>query len=106
MKAFAHKPEQLVGKRFEGTTESAKDILDWFRSHPHSDYIGYHLRFKETRYDLGQNQPVDLDTTSYLEIDTKHSRFYLNVGTWLVVKETGDFMTCSDKHLADHYNEI
>lgn len=106
MKSFAHKPEQIIGERFDGTPETAKKILDWFRSHPESGYTGHHLRLKETRYDLGQDIPVGLDTTSCMELLSKSSRYYLYVGTWLVLNEKNKFITASDQHIAEHYKEL
>jgi hypothetical protein len=106
LKAFAHKPEPIFAERFDGTPETAKKILDWFRSHPESGYSYHELKLQETRYDLGQANPVRLDRVPCLELHSKTSHYYLHIGTWLVLKETNQFTTCSDQHIADHYTEL
>lgn len=106
LKSFKHKPEQIIGERFDGTPESAKKILDWFRAHPESDYQFHDYRLKEVRYDLGQTEPVDVNAIPCLEIATSHSRFYIHIGTWLMLTEENEFLTFRDEHLFKHYEEI
>lgn len=106
MKAFKHKPEQIIGECFDGTPESAKKILNWFRDHPASEYFTHHMSLRETRYDLGENVARVVDNVPCLELHATNSRYYLRPGTWLMLTEKNEFKTFRDEHLAEHYNEL
>jgi len=107
LKAFVSKPVQIVGKQFDGTRESAKEITDWIKRDPNSRYNSAELRENVDKFGFDSTIPVSRDARQDLTIHTDTGRYFLTRTDWLILfADTGAYSTDSDRRIREHYAEL
>jgi hypothetical protein len=107
LKAFVSIPVQILGKQFDGTRESAKEITNWIKSDPNSRYNSAELRENVDKFGFDSDQPHSRDSHHVLNIEMDQSRLYLTKNDWAILfVDTGVYSTYSDERLHENYAEL
>jgi hypothetical protein len=107
LKAFVSKPVQIAGKQFDGTRESAKELINWIKSDPTARYNSAELRENVNQFGFDSTGSYFEGNRKTLNIDTDVARYFLHKGDWLVrFIDTGGYTTYDDQRLRAKYAEL
>lgn len=108
MKAFVSKPVQILAKLFDGTRESAKEIVEWVKSDPNFKYDSAELREHVAKCGFSTEAVHDTRDTCSLTIYNQFGgKRIVNRGDWLVLHvESEDYSSLSYEELQAHYKEL
>lgn len=107
MRSFVSKPVQILGKQFDGTRESAKEITDWVKEVLGNKYQNAELRESVAHFGFSSDVPHSVDAQHVLTIYTESGRYYINRSDWMVlIIDRGDFTTYMNDRLHEIYAEL